>query len=82
MKNITVSVTDIVYMRVRVWAAEHETSVSAVVAYLLRILPTHKAAGRHFSAPQSPAPATTAVSAIQQNTGRPSPIEGPQKPRL
>jgi len=35
MKNITVSVNDEIYHRARVYAAEHGTSVSAVVRGLL-----------------------------------------------
>ena len=57
MKNITVSISDTAYLKARVWAAEHETSISAVVAYLLAILPTHKAAARQFSQPDPPQPA-------------------------
>ncbi|MGB6692409.1 MAG: hypothetical protein WBE76_31595 [Terracidiphilus sp.] len=40
MRNITVIVEDEVYTRARVWAAEHNTSVSAVVQYMLSTLPT------------------------------------------
>jgi len=54
MKNITVAVPDVTYLKARVWAAEHETSISAVVAYLLAILPRHKAAARQFSPPGPP----------------------------
>ena len=54
MKNITVTVPETTYFKARVWAAEHETSISAVVAYLLAILPTHKAAARQFSQPDPP----------------------------
>jgi hypothetical protein len=48
MKNITVAVPESTYIRARVWAAEHQTSVSAVVAYLLRTLPETKRAAVHF----------------------------------
>ena len=57
MKNITVSVPETTYFKARVWAAEHETSISAVVAYLLEILPAHKGAARQFSPPDQPQPA-------------------------
>ena len=40
MRNITVAVADEVYARARVWAAEHDTSVSAVVQYMLSTLRT------------------------------------------
>ena len=39
MKNITVSVPDETYRSARVWAAHRDTSVSAVVQYLLETLP-------------------------------------------
>jgi hypothetical protein len=39
MKNITVSIPDQVYRMARVWAARRDTSVSAVVKYLLETLP-------------------------------------------
>jgi hypothetical protein len=40
MRNITVTVDDKVYRQARVWAAEHDTSVSAVVQYMLSTLRT------------------------------------------
>ena len=36
MKNITVSVDDEIYRRARVWAAEQDTSVSALVREFLQ----------------------------------------------
>jgi hypothetical protein len=48
MKNITVAVPESTYIRARVWAAEHETSVSSVVAYLLYTLPGIKRAAAQF----------------------------------
>ena len=66
MKNITVSISDTAYLKARVWAAEHETSLSAVVAYLLETLPKIKPANVHYplrsetppasSSPPSPLP--------------------------
>ncbi len=38
MKNITISVSNTVHRNARVWAARHDTSVSAVVAFLLENL--------------------------------------------
>lgn len=35
MKNITVTVDDEIYHKARVWAAEHRTSVSAIVRRML-----------------------------------------------
>lgn len=40
MRNITVTVADEVYVCARVWAAEHDTSVSAVVQYILSTVRT------------------------------------------
>ena len=48
MRNITVSVNDNAYRRARVWAAERDVSVSAVVAYLLEHLPGLPIAKRAF----------------------------------
>ena len=56
MKNITVCVPDETYRRARVWAAERETSVSQIVAYLLETLPNIKRATRRFPIPGQPAP--------------------------
>jgi hypothetical protein len=39
MRNITVTVSDQSYRQARVWAAQRDTSVSAVVQYLLQTLP-------------------------------------------
>jgi hypothetical protein len=47
MKNIHVSISDLAYFRARVWAAERETSISAIVAYLLETLPQIKRANAH-----------------------------------
>jgi hypothetical protein len=54
MKNITVAVSDIAYLKARVWAAEHDTSISAVVAWFLNALPAYKAAARQFSTQPEP----------------------------
>jgi hypothetical protein len=48
MKNITVAVPESTYIKARVWAAEHQTSVSAVVAYLLQTLPEARRAAVQF----------------------------------
>jgi hypothetical protein len=48
MKNITVTVPESTYIKARVWAAEHQTSVSAVVTYLLHTLPETKRAADQF----------------------------------
>jgi len=38
MKNITVAVSEDSHRKARVWAARHDTSVSAIVAFLLQNL--------------------------------------------
>jgi len=48
MKNITVTVNDNAYRQARVWAARRDTSVSAVVTYLLENLPGLPVAKRAF----------------------------------
>lgn len=40
MRNLTVTVDDEVYTQARVWAAQHNTTVSAVVQYMLSTLRT------------------------------------------
>jgi hypothetical protein len=56
MKNITVAVPETTYIKARVWAAQHETSVSAVVAFLLQTLPDTRRAAHRF--PLRPDPPT------------------------
>jgi hypothetical protein len=48
MRNITVSVSDETYIQARVWAAQRDTSVSAIVQYLLQTLPSVTRAVRAF----------------------------------
>jgi hypothetical protein len=39
MRNITVNISDDTYREARAWAARRDTSVSAVMQYLLQTLP-------------------------------------------
>jgi hypothetical protein len=48
MRNITVCIPDDAYLRARIWAAERDTSVSAVVRYLLETLPGIKRSASAF----------------------------------
>jgi hypothetical protein len=78
MRNITVCIPDDAYLRARVWAAERDTSISAVVRYLLETLPGIKRSASAFpisnpvskpnAAAPAPAPsaATSAASAPSQ----------------
>jgi hypothetical protein len=56
MRNITVTVSDDTYHDARIWAARRDTSVSAVVQYLLDTLPTSSSsrAARAFSDADKP----------------------------
>jgi predicted CopG family antitoxin len=53
MRNITVTIPDDVYTRARVWAAERDMSVSAVVKYLLETMPGIKRSNQAFPARNS-----------------------------
>jgi hypothetical protein len=69
MRNITVTIPDDSYTRARVWAAERNTSISAVVRYMLETLPGLKRASKAFPL-HNPNPV---------NTGQqPAPSEPPQ----
>ncbi len=50
MRNITVTIPDDSYRRARVWAAQRDTSVSAVVRHMLETLPGIARAERAFPA--------------------------------
>ncbi len=50
-KNITVTVSSEAYRQARVWAAQRDTSVSAVVEYLIETLPRIPRAARAFPLP-------------------------------
>jgi hypothetical protein len=58
MRNITVTVSDQAYRQARVWAAQRDTSVSAVVQYLLQTMPGMSRAEKAFPAAK-PAQNTT-----------------------
>jgi hypothetical protein len=53
MPNITVTIPADVYRSARIWAAERDTSVSAVVKYLLGTLPGIKRSNLAFPARNS-----------------------------
>lgn len=38
MRNITVAISDTSYREARIWAASHDTSISAIVQFLLEVL--------------------------------------------
>ena len=63
MKRITIAVHERTYHLARIWAAQHDTSVSAVVAYLLETLPGIPRAARAFP-PAGYVPAPTPASLL------------------
>jgi hypothetical protein len=68
MKNITVSVSDRVHYNIRVWAAQHNTSLSRIVQDFLECLPDLPSA-RSFPIPTfvdpHPTPANLVVNPHQ-----------------
>jgi hypothetical protein len=60
-KHITVSVDESVYREARLWAARRDTSVSAVVQYLLERLPGLPAARCFHARGSRPAPSGEAA---------------------
>jgi hypothetical protein len=67
MRNITVTVSDETYRQARVWAAQRDTSVSGVVAYLLQTLPGIKRAAIAFAVKPNPAASTPSSTASTPN---------------
>jgi hypothetical protein len=63
MRNITVTIPDDAYRRARVWAVARDTSISAVVKYLLETMPGMKPSNlaffAHNSNPDNTSPAST-----------------------
>jgi hypothetical protein len=62
MPNITVTVSESAYRQARIWAATHNTSVSAIVQYCIERLPTMRlsveataATARRRKQPSAPA---------------------------
>ena len=72
MRNITVCIPDDAYLRARVWAAERDTSISAVVRYLLETLPGIKRSASAFPvakpAAAAPPSATTPTDSASSQT--------------
>jgi hypothetical protein len=67
MRNITVTVSDETYRQARVWAAQRDTSVSGVVAYLLQTLPGISRAAAAFAVKPSPAASAHSSTANAPN---------------
>jgi hypothetical protein len=82
MRNITVTIPDDAYRRARVWAAQRDTSLSAVVKHLLETLPGISRAASAFplrnpdAANPNPIPNPIPVNAIPT----PSPALNPTAP--
>ena len=64
MKNITVSISNQGYDAARVWAAEHRTSLSKTVAFILENLPNIPMGSQAFPR-HKPSAAKTGESAKQ-----------------
>jgi|SRR5580658_9372697 hypothetical protein len=62
MKNITVSIDDDTWRRARLWAANRDTSVSAIVRCILTSLPARGASPKP-APPTQPAPPAPAIQA-------------------
>jgi len=73
MRNITVTIPDDSYTRARIWAAQRNTSVSAVVRHLLETLPGISRASMAFpirnSNPVNTSPAS--IPALENNSPGP-----------
>jgi hypothetical protein len=67
MKNITVCVSDQTYRSARVWAAKRDTSVSAVVRYLLETLPGIQRVAQAFPVANSAPPTPPAAPESSEN---------------
>ena len=66
MKSITVTVSDQAYRQARVWSAEHDSSLSRIVQYLLENLPPVSRAALAFplAKPDSAKPAAASSAAL------------------
>jgi hypothetical protein len=76
MRNITVTIPDDAYTQARVWAAQRDTSVSAVVKYLLETLPGRKRACLAFPV-HNPNP----VNTIPEPAAAPAPEASAPAPK-
>jgi hypothetical protein len=68
MRNITVTIPDDSYRRARVWSAQRDTSVSAVVKYLLETLPGISRAKSAFPALNTNPVASNSTSSADSPT--------------
>ena len=69
MKNITISVDDETYRRARLWAADRETSISAIVRCILTSLPA-----RSQNRPAAPQPLSGKIHASTVSEADNSPV--------
>jgi len=54
MRNLTLAVPDSTYLGARVWAAERDTTITAVVCYMVQSLPSSNIANAAFPVPTPP----------------------------
>jgi hypothetical protein len=78
MRNLTVTVSDEAYRLGRIWAAEHDTTITYVVRELIMTLPGSRRAARAFPDPTTP---PTASRPAPQTASQPaSPTLPPVSP--
>jgi hypothetical protein len=68
MRNITVSVSEETYTMARVWAAQRDTSLSAVVDYLLRTLPNIQRVINSFPTPTISKPVSKTLEFMSETS--------------
>jgi hypothetical protein len=76
MKNITVTVSDQAYRNARVWAAQHDASLSSIVQYLIATLPNISRAARQFPVPKTGSSGPEAPSSAPPAPEKTAPLTG------
>lgn len=82
MRNLTVAVSDEGYRRARQWTAQRDTSISAVVRYLLETLPRARATavGSHAGAGHVGEESDPVLNEISMDFSPAAPTPGPERP--
>jgi plasmid stability protein len=70
MKNITVTLPDEIYLEARVWAARHETSVSALVRDFLASLSDFEPVRKRFAVREAETPTPLYCETVMARTNR------------
>jgi hypothetical protein len=85
MRNITVAISDDTYRRARIWAAERNGSISAIVQYLLETLPGIRRSALAFpvaSTKTDPPPQKKAENTSETVKGHPTNAKSATSRRL